>query len=219
MRVLVYGDSNSWGYLDDGSGRRYDGRWPIVMAQNIGQNITLLEENLPGRTTNRPDPLEGDYFNGAPPLLPILLSHQPIDHLVIMLGTNDLKARFNADAEAVTDGLMELATITKSSNAGPGVWRAGAAPTITIICPPVLGDRADDPSWIRYDEWLGGRVTSMALPDILAPACAAHNVNFIDANDGAISSRRDPIHWASETHDAFGRFMADNMSTIIGNNP
>ncbi|MBT6008566.1 MAG: arylesterase, partial [Rhodobacterales bacterium] len=27
-RILVYGDSNSWGYLDDGSGERFQDRWP-----------------------------------------------------------------------------------------------------------------------------------------------------------------------------------------------
>ena len=32
VRILVYGDSNSWGYLDDGEGHRAANRWPVEMA-------------------------------------------------------------------------------------------------------------------------------------------------------------------------------------------
>ena len=55
MRILVYGDSNSWGYLDDGSGQRYQNRWPVVMAGELaarGMPVELVEECLPGRTTS-----------------------------------------------------------------------------------------------------------------------------------------------------------------------
>ena len=44
MRILVYGDSNSWGYLDDGSGVRFAGRWPVSMASALtaaGQDVEL----------------------------------------------------------------------------------------------------------------------------------------------------------------------------------
>ena len=218
MRILIYGDSNSWGYLDDGSGLRYGNRWPVVMRdalQQRGHAIELVEDCLPGRTTNTPDPQEGPQFDGALPLLPVVMAHQPLDHVMIMLGTNDLKARFNRDATDISDGLMHLVNIIQSSKAGPGGWAATNNPAITIICPPMLGDRADDPDWVRYDEWHGGFERSQLLPSVLASACASANVHFINGNLGAVSSTRDPIHWSAETHHQFGNFMAEQFASMV----
>lgn len=214
MRILVYGDSNSWGYLDDGSGIRHPERWPVVMARHLrqaGTEAALVEECLPGRTTNVDDPQEGTWCNGLTPLKAILLSQQPIDHILLMLGTNDLKARFGRDAAAITTGVMSLLTIIRSTAAGPGGWHGEKAAPVTIICPPELGERADDPDWIRHREWLGGRATSQALPPVMKAACAAAGASFIDGNLHAVSSTRDPIHWGAETHATFGAGVAINM--------
>ena len=71
MRVLIYGDSNAWGYLDDGLVIRSAERWPVVMARALsarGRAVELVEECLPGRTTNLPDPKMGAFVDGAAPL-------------------------------------------------------------------------------------------------------------------------------------------------------
>ena len=54
MHILVYGGSNSWGYLDDGSGQRYAGRWPRQMVSQFDAEV--IEECLPGRVTHGADP-------------------------------------------------------------------------------------------------------------------------------------------------------------------
>jgi len=89
VRILVYGDSNSWGYLDDGSGQRYENRWPLVMAGELaarGMPVELVEECLPGRTTSTDDAEspngEPALLNGTGPLAAILLSQQPLDHII-----------------------------------------------------------------------------------------------------------------------------------------
>ncbi len=214
MRILVYGDSNSWGYLDDGSGLRFAGRWPVSMARRLtaaGQDVELIEECLPGRTTNVDDPREGAWCNGLTPFEAILLSQQPLDRILIMLGTNDLKHRFGRDASTVTAGLMALVSIATKTVAGPGGWHAEARPEISVICPPQLGERADDPDWIRFDEWRGGRAVSADLPGATATAAVAAGIGFIDANRFVESSDRDPIHWRSESHVAFGAAIADEL--------
>ena len=113
--ICIYGDSNSWGYLDDGQGRRYAQRWPVVMKEELNTSsqrmIELTEECLPGRTTAYPDPQEGPEYNGLPYLKPALLSHAPVDLVLIMLGTNDGKARFDASAEQIADNLITLAKL------------------------------------------------------------------------------------------------------------
>lgn len=217
MRILVYGDSNSWGYLDDGRGIRHADRWPVIMARQMSRAdvpIALCEECLPGRTTTADDPREGPQFNGMTPFLPVLLSHKPIDRVIIMLGTNDLKARFQRSASQIADGVMALADLARSTPAGHGGWADVAPPHVTVIAPPKLGKRADDPDWIRYEEWLDGRERSAELPSLLASRCAEAGIHFIDANLHASSSDRDPIHWTAETHLRFGKAVAAHILAV-----
>ena len=215
MRILIYGDSNSWGYLDDGSGMRHAERWPVVMARELslqGAAVELIEECLPGRTSNADDPLEGVVFNGATPLAAILLSHQPLDRVLIMLGTNDMKARFGRDAAAIAGGIRSLVDICAATPCGTGGWSADKAAPVTVLCPPVLGARADDPAWERHAEWRGGRATSQALPAVLDAVCTDAGAGFIDSNTHAASSELDPIHWCADTHRAFGMAMAAHLA-------
>lgn len=214
MRILVYGDSNSWGYLDDGSGLRFADRWPVSMARRLtaaGQDVELIEECLPGRTTNVDDPQEGAWCNGLTPFEAILLSQQPLDRVLIMLGTNDLKRRFGRDASAVTAGLMALVSVALKTAAGSGGWHAEAPAEISVICPPRLGERADDPDWIRFDEWRGGRAVSADLPTAIAATAIATNIGFIDGNQFVESSDLDPIHWSAEAHVSFGAGIAGEL--------
>jgi lysophospholipase L1-like esterase len=221
MRLLVYGDSNSWGYLDDASGQRFDGRWPRQMAESYAARCTpdhtpidLIEENLPGRITHGTDPLEGPQYDGAAPLLAILMSHQPLDRVLIMLGTNDLKARFDRSADDIAEGVLRLVDIVGASLSGPGGWHGETSPAVTVICPPMLGARVDDDQWIRYEEWRGGLEKSQMLPAALGRVCHDRGIDFINANDAAVSSDRDPIHWRAETHTAFGDMVAAHLLNL-----
>ena len=118
MHIFVFGDSNSWGYLGDGTGNKYEKRWPLVMLENLKThtaNTTLSEDSLPGRTTAIDDPQDGDFLNGTRSLKTSLLAHSPIDHSIIMLGTNDLKARYNRSPKEISLSLIKLAEIVLSS--------------------------------------------------------------------------------------------------------
>jgi len=125
-----------------------------------------------------------------------------------MLGTNDLKHRFGRDAATITTGLMSLVSVAMKTVAGPGGWHAESTAKVTAICPPVLGARADDPDWVRFEEWRGGRAVSADLPAAVATAAVAEGVDFINANQLVESSDRDPIHWNADAHLAFGAAIA-----------
>ncbi len=114
QRILVFGDSNSWGFVPCTATElttRYDAstRWPTVMAARLGSGVELVEEALSGRTTDLDDfeidlpskHLKGAIFNGAKLLPAILASHLPLDLVIIMLGTNDLKARFKRTPQSI----------------------------------------------------------------------------------------------------------------------
>ena len=98
-RILCYGDSNTWGYRPDGQGR-FDvpKTWPGVMAAALEGQAVVDIDGLCGRTTTIPDPVEGEHLNGAMYLLPCLLAHSPLDLVIIKLGCNDQKRRFNMHA-------------------------------------------------------------------------------------------------------------------------
>ena len=220
--ICIYGDSNSWGFLDDGSGIRYEARWPVVMADKLsaelGAQVKLVEECLPGRTTAYPDSQEGPEYNGLPYLKPALLSHAPLDIIVIMLGTNDAKKRFQASADSVSDNLVTLAKIARRAPVGHGKWREGLSPKVMIIAPANLGKRANNPDWPRYEEWQGGSEMIAQLPDMLKAKLAAINdkdLYFADANEAVAPSEQDPIHWSKASHHQMGQTIAKYLTTIL----
>ena len=87
-------------------------------------------------------------------------------------------------------------------------------PTVHVICPLALGDRAADKAWVKHEEWLGGWEKSRKLAGVLGRACHARGIDFIDANEFAVSSPDDPIHWQAATHRAFGKAMAAHIKAL-----
>src|SRR4030095_16419851 len=100
--IMCYGDSNTWGCIPltgPEPPRRYGPaqRWPGVLRRELGDGYWIVEEGLNGRTTVWDDPL-GPFRSGKELLAPCLMTHEPIDLVVVMLGTNDLKRRFGVGA-------------------------------------------------------------------------------------------------------------------------
>ena len=93
--ILCYGDSNTWGYNPATTERSSrDERWTGILRRELDDGYLVIEEGLNGRTTVWDDPIEG-YKNGKEYLIPCLETHKPLDLVIIMLGTNDLKVRFS----------------------------------------------------------------------------------------------------------------------------
>lgn len=132
--VLCYGDSNTWGY-NPRTQARYSRseRWPGVLAAELGSGFHVVEEGLNGRTTVWDDPIEG-YKNGKEYLIPCLESHKPLDLVIILLGTNDLKTRFSVTASDIASSAGVLVKMTLKSETGPAL----AAPQVLLIAPPWL---------------------------------------------------------------------------------
>src|SRR5688572_11328331 len=147
--ILCYGDSNTHG-ADPSNGPRFDRhtRWPGVLQNNLGHHYWVVEEGCSGRTTVLDDPFD-PRKNGAASLLMLLESHQPIDLVVIFLGTNDLKHCFGASAESIARGVETLVGICRSSTTGPGCFNS---PDVLVIAPPPLVEIAGTP----YAEMFAG---------------------------------------------------------------
>ena len=113
-RIVCFGDSNTFGYVP-AAGARFDEntRWTGRLKNSLSaKNIQVIEEGVNGRTTVFDDPV-GDDRNGSRMLSTILRKNDPIDCMVIMLGTNDCKIKFGADEDEITKGLDTLISMAR----------------------------------------------------------------------------------------------------------
>jgi lysophospholipase L1-like esterase len=123
--ILCFGDSNTHGTkpipeqdVIDRHGP--DIRWPGVMAKELGAGYRVVEEGLPGRTTVHDDPIEGAHMNGLTALPMLVGSHSPLDIVILMLGTNDLKNRFAVSATDIAASIERLVATLRVLCAAPG---------------------------------------------------------------------------------------------------
>jgi len=212
MRVLVYGDSNSWGYPSNGTGIGYERRWPAVLAEVSGWDISLAA--LPGRTTCHDDPEmggadpNGATWNGLKHLEATMRSQGPNDWVVIMLGTNDMKARFDPSGKRIAEGIGRLARLALKTPAGAAAWEDETPPRVGVIVPHELPPWTDDPNWENGPEWRGGRAASIGLADLVRNDLEPLGVAVFDGNEGAEGSKDDPIHFDADVHERLGRAVA-----------
>ena len=172
-------------------------------------DVEIIEDCLPGRTTNIDDAQDGSHLNGAKVLMSSLLANSPIDLVIIMLGTNDLKIRFQRTPDAIAEGIKELINTVKNTNSGPGGWHDQNKSDLFIICPPSLNIKSNDTNWIKFNEWENGLVKSTKLYDSLKKVCEQNNVFLFDSNQIIQSSTFDPIHWSKKTHKIFAKKIAE----------
>lgn len=213
--VLCFGDSNTWGY-EPGSGARYPRsvRWPGALAAELGAGWHVVEAGLNGRTTVFEDPL-GDK-RGLRHLGPVLESAAPVDVVVLLLGTNDLKTRFAASAYEIAEGAGRLVDAVRASGAGP----AGGAPAVLLLAPPPVvaldGWATRDPVAFAgvADGWRDAEATSRAFAAQYARVARTRGVACLDAGAHVASSPVDGIHWAPEGHAALGRAVATVLRAL-----
>ena len=125
--IVCFGDSNTHGYCGDaadfdgvpqpGGTMRYSeaSRWPMLLQKALGEEYLIIEEGLNGRTTVFEDPYRCGW-TGASYIQPCLMSHKPVDLLILMLGTNDTKEWYGATAERICAG-MEYIVLPRSKHA------------------------------------------------------------------------------------------------------
>ena len=144
--IVCLGDSNTHGYCADPAdcadgGNRFNEneRWPRVLEKLLGEEYLVLEEGLSGRTTVFQDPLH-ECMDALSVAYPILMSHEPVDLLVIMLGTNDTKDRLGMNAACIGLGMERLVRKCMSVDC----W-GNHGPNVLIVAPPPIGDELNDP--------------------------------------------------------------------------
>ena len=209
--ILCFGDSNTHGYCADPAdcfgGIRFteEQRWTRLLQDALGQDYLVIEEGLSGRTTCFDDPIH-EGLNALDYIYPCLKSHEEIDLLIIMLGTNDCKDRFYASAACIGLGMARLVNKAKSTDC----W-GGKQPNILVIAPPPIGEGMLTSSVAATMGQLCVE-KSRQLADSYREQCALLNVSFLDA--GAIGcefNTVDFMHLTSRGH----RTLAEKLAELV----
>lgn len=202
--IVCFGDSNTYGANPDGSGRHpRDVRWPRVMEKTLGDGYEVIEEGLNGRCTIWDSPIEKGR-NGLDYLYPCLRSHAPVDLVIIMLGTNDLKRIYGNTAAEIACGAARLVDEARSSLAGPN----DVPPRVLLVSPVPIG-----PLTAQSEMWGFGAAieTSRQLAGMYRIVAADHGAGFFDAGAVAQVSPNDGIHLDPAACASLGAAMAEQV--------
>ena len=204
--ILCYGDSNTWGY-DPATEDRFDRhtRWAGVMRDVLGDDYWVIEEGLNGRTTVWDDPIEG-YKNGHAYLIPCLETHKPIDLVIIMLGTNDLKVRFFLPPSDIAKGAGVLVNTVQKSDTG----RNEQAPPVLLLAPPVVVKLTE------FEEMFeGAEAKSEKFSQHFREIAQEYGCHFLDTAQVIRSSPLDGIHFEATEHRKLGKAVAAKVREIV----
>ncbi len=205
--IVCFGDSNTWGYNGEtGTRHAREHRWPLVLAATLGDGYDVIPEGQNGRTSVVEDLIEGPK-RGRDYLLPCLESHMPVDLLVLLLGTNDLKHRYGLSAWDIAQGVGVLARMAQSSPFGPD----GRAPEVLLIAPPPVAKLTGFAEMFE-----GAAEKSRGLGRQYRAVAEELGCRFLDAGELVRSSDSDGIHLEAEEQVKLGKAVADEVRRLFG---
>lgn len=217
--IVCFGDSNTHGYCADfrdsadGHLNRFNEneRWTCLLQQKLGEEYLVIEEGLNGRTTVFPDPVE-DGLCGIDYLWPCLKTHKPVDLLIIMLGTNDTKERFSANAHTIARGMERLVQSVQYRDC----WGTETKGNILVICPPPIGEGMVN-AWVAPEMGADAIGKSRELPAYYRTICQQNGVHFLDAGAAGVTFNTvDFMHLTRASHGKLAEVLAERIPILIG---
>ncbi|RYE10267.1 MAG: arylesterase [Hyphomicrobiales bacterium] len=212
--ILAYGDSITYGANPVMGGPRlaFEHRWPSVLEAGLGGQARVIAEGLGGRTTVHDDWSSDGDRNGARLLPTLLLSHKPLDMVVIMLGTNDLKPFHGGTALEASLGMRRLVHIVR----GHFAQQNEAQPEIIIVSPPHLAPTKVHP-WMM-DHF--GQDRAITQSKLLAAQYRARadelGTGYFDASTVAQPDPNDGVHLDARNTRAIGEGLVPVVKTLLG---
>lgn len=188
--VLLYGDSNTYGYRDEFGGRfSAEQRWPMRAAALLGPEYQLQEAGLNGRTAGPYPglPAEKDGLLGIQPYL-----QQPWELIVVMLGTNDVGY---AAVEVVLARLRELLNhiLAQPQQQEAQLLLLAPVPMTTLADPPQLSHQ------------LAASYQALA---------AELNIAFADAGLWGVELIEDGCHISAAGQETFAQQIAPRIAQL-----
>jgi lysophospholipase L1-like esterase len=208
--ILAFGDSLTWGFrAGEWTRHAFEDRWPNALAAGLGGKVRVIEEGMNGRTTVFPDPTDLAERNGAIALPMLLTTHQPLDLVIIMLGTNDIKYANRCRAFDASMGMTRLIQIVQTF---PWIKTAGP-PKVLIMSPPALRHTADE--WFN-DLWGHAIEESKLFARHYKRVAEEMGVHFFDAGSVAVTDPTDGGHLDADNTRKIGQALVPVVKEILG---
>lgn len=207
--ILCYGDSNTYGYVPE-TGMRYprDIRYPGRLQMLLGEDYAVIEEGCNGRTTVHDDPIDG-WKNGRDYLKPCLYSHKPVDIVILMLGSNDLKASFHLTAKEIADGAATLVDDIRSFTEE----KQGFIPKIILVSPPEIGRGIKKSPF--YGAFFENAIEeSRKFPEYYRAVAEKVGCIFFNAAEYIYPSEEDSLHLTPEGHKVLAEKLFETIKKI-----
>ena len=208
--ILCLGDSNTHGYCADpddcaDGGNRFneDERWTCLLQKALGEEYLVTEEGLSGRTTVFQDPLH-ESMDALSVIYALLKSHETVDLLIVMLGTNDTKDRFGANAYCISLGMERLLLKAMSVDC----W-GEHGPNILLVAPAPIGREMKDDGMGLYCAEKSEQLAKYYEP--LAENLGCH---FIDAAGCEVNSL-DFTHLSRKGHSQLAALLASKVPELL----
>lgn len=209
--IICFGDSNTHGYKAV-TGGRFDEteRWTCLLQQKLGEEYLIIEEGLSGRTTCFDDAIH-EGLSGLEYIYPCLMSHEPVALLVIMLGTNDTKARFGVSPACIALGMKRL---VRKAQAAMDAWVDGV-PRILIVAPKNIDKEYEDTE-VGATMGRGCAEKSAALAKEYEKIACETGCMFFDANTVVTENNHvDYMHLTEEGHRQLAETLAEQIPRLF----
>ena len=214
--IVCLGDSNTHGYCADPAdcadgGIRFNEseRWTRLLQKHLGEEYLVIEEGLSGRTTCFEDPLH-EGLSALNYIYPCLKSHEFVDLLIIMLGTNDTKDRFASSAACIGIGMSRLVKKAQATEC----W-GDKKPNILVVAPPPIGEGMLT-SAVADTMGTGCVEKSRQLAHYYEEQCKLIGAHFLDAGKlGCEFNKVDFMHLTKKDHSTLASALAALVPELI----
>lgn len=207
-RILCFGDSYTWGYVPGTDHERFpeDIRYPKVLQELLGNDFEVIEEGLNSRTLINEDDRPGkEGRNGSQYLIPCLDSHDPLDLVVLMLGTNELKHKFENSVE-------EIGTLLKKYFVEVILGRKSqfrdTSPQVLIVSLPIIKEEAEYAS----QRYIGGTEKSKDLKEIYSKIAKTNNCHFVSASELEVGE--DGVHLTKDSQIELAKMLSEKIKSL-----
>ena len=181
MKILCFGDSNTYGYDPrDFFSDRYgaEDRWVDLLAKQTGHEVINAGAN--GREIPR-----------NPYALRLLNEHTPVDIFLVMLGTNDLLQGASAKEAALRMETFLTPLLPRCKQ-------------ILLICPPPMKRGA----WVPTDALVA---ESHRLSEEYQRLAQRLHIPFVDTRPWNIPLTFDGVHFTEAGHHAFAELLIKHL--------
>jgi len=211
INILCFGDSNTWGY-DPETQTRFSKkiRWTGILQKLLGTYFNVIEEGLNGRTTNVNEKEEHDlgYFRpyrSAMDLLSILIeTNSPLDLIIVMLGTNDLKTNFNQSADMIAENMRLVCESIISND-------YFQSKSIILVAPTHINENSPN----LLDSFVGTTSASQSFSNSCKKISDDLDLYFLDASESVIINEIDGLHWDANQHNDFAKVVCQKIKSVF----